>query len=754
MRTPTALRRLLPAILLVTLRVNAAAPAQFYVAPDGSDQWSGRLAAPAADRTDGPFASPERARAAVRAVDRSAGAIVIVRGGTYLRRHTLELGAADSGTAGHPVVWQAAAGERPVFSGAMVVPELAPVTDAAIHRRLAPAARAHVFCANLRALGITDFGRIEQRGSPGLELFFRGRRMPLARYPNTGWLRIASVPQTGAHRYYDGVAREIRFDDGIPAGRNYGRIRIDDPRPRRWAPADDIYAHGYWTFDWSDSYQRIESFDPKTLEVTFAAPHSPYGYTRNQRFYFLNVLEELDAPGEWYLDRTSGELYFYPPDPPRPGDVQVSVLDEPFVRVEDAHDIQVDGFTFAENRAGGIVIHGSDACAVRGCTFRNLGALAAGIDGGANDEIRSCDFSELANGAIKVAGGDRVSLVASHHQIINNHIHDFDQWLRAGDVGITIDGVGQHVAHNDIHDAPFEAIRLSGNDHMIEYNEVYRIAQETGDSGALHTGRDWTFQGNVIRYNYWHDLKGPGLHGATAVYLDDFSSGFSVIGNIFYRASRAVQIGGGRDNTVVGNLFIDCEPSVHLDARGLGWAANYFDGRYPYLFDRFRELHADRPPYATRYPKLATLLSDQPAYPKGNRVVGNISWGGRWLDVYDYFAFDFRRCVVMQDNVIADPGLWRRRARADGHPDPYYLNIDMREGYVLLRNDDPAARAELAGNTIETAAPGSFNPVTLAFTPHDPHAAALVAEHPIPVGQIGLVRDEWRTTVPSRQPIP
>ncbi len=729
-----------------------AAPLRFYVSPQGSDAWSGRLASPATDDRDGPFATFERAQQAVRAADRAEGVVVTVLDGTYPRRQSLQFGSADSGEPGHPVVWEAATGARPRWSGAATIDGFAPVADPVILQRLAPAARRHVLRVNLPAHGVSDYGTIEQRGSPGLEVFFRGRRMTLARYPNSGWLRIASVPQTGPKRYYDGVAREVRFDDGIPAGRNYGRIRIDDPRAARWTHADDVYAHGYWTFDWSDSYQRIQTIDATGRELTFAEPQHSYGYTRNQRFYFVNILEELDAPGEWYLDRAHGELYFYPPAPLRPGDVTVSVLDQPFVRIDGAHDVQFAGFDFSADRAGGVTITNSQRCVVAGCTFHNLGGLAADISGGTENEIRSCDFYDLALGAIRVSGGDRATLTASHHRIVNNHIHDFEQWVRTGQQAIMIDGVGQYVAHNLIHDAPFEAMALRGNDHVLEYNEVYGIARETGDAGAIHTGRDYTWRGNVIRYNYWHDLKGPGLHGVTAVYLDDFSSGFTITGNLFYRAGRAVQIGGGRDNVVSDNLFIECDPAVHVDARGLGWAANYFDGRYPWLFDRFREVHGDQPPYTTRYPALRTLLADQPAYPKGNRVTNNVSWGGRWLDVYDYFAFDFHACVEMRDNVIADPALWRRRAKADGRPDPYYLNIDMQDGFALLRNGDPEAAKELAGNVIEPEPPGTFDPVTLAFTPRDPAQLARCGFHPLPVAQMGLQKDAWRTSVPVRQP--
>lgn len=323
------------------------------------------------------------------------------------------------------------------------------------------------------------------------------------------------------------------------------------------------------------------------------------------------------------------------------------------------------------------------------------------LTGGACHRAVSCASHDLALGAIRVAGGDRTTLTPSHHEILNHHIHDFSQWLRTGPYGVLFDGVGQRVAHHLIHDAPFEALYQRGNDHVLEFNEVYRVGTETGDSGAIHTGRDFTWQGNIIRHNYWHDLQGPGLHGVTAVYLDDFSSGYKIHGNVFYHAGRAVQLGGGRDNTVANNLFVECDPAVHLDARGLGWARNYFNGDYPWLFDRCREMHGDQPPYATRYPRLKTILQDEPAVPKGNVVQGNVSWGsGRRCDVYDFCAFDFHRAITMRDNLVANAGLMRRR------------DLRLHQGPALLPR--PPARSRLnggplTGDCVAVASSRSFN---------------------------------------------
>lgn len=735
--------------LLLAASVRAAAiPVTLYVSPVGSDRWSGRLPLGNRDGSDGPLATLEQARDLARKISKRSGVTIVVRGGDYSRSASLLLTHKDSGTREHPVVWKAADGEHVTLSGASTVYRFKPVTEPATLARLAPSAAKQVVVADLRAQGLTDYGTIEQRGSPGLELFYDGKRMPVARYPNDGWLHIADVPQDGPTRFNEGLEREKRFKD-IPAGRHYGRITYAEDRPDHWAPDANIYAHGYWVWDWNDSFQRVASIDPIRHEITFAAPHHHYGYAQNQRYYFLNVLEELDQPGEWYLDRGAGLLYFYPPAKLESNEVQVSMLSGPFIQLDDVRHLNIEGISFTASRGAGIVLRKSSNCRVSGCAFSNLGDLGVEIDGGERDVVTSSDFNHLARGAVQVSGGDRRRLLPSHHQIVNNHIHHFSEWLRTGQYGISIDGVGQRIAQNLIHDAPFEALYLKGNDHVIELNEIHSVTQETGDAGALHTGRDWTWRGNVVRNNYWHHLHGPGVHGVTAVYLDDFSSGFTVTGNMFYRAGRAVQIGGGRDNLVSNNVFVECEPAVHIDARGLSWAANYFDGRFPWMFERFHEMKADRSPYSKRYPPLATLLRDQPALPKGNRIVNNISWGGRWLDVYDYQLFDFRGIVEMKDNVISDPRLWRRRAANAPVPEPYYLNIDTRDGYDLLLSSSADARQELSGNDISSTPPGTFNPATLAFVPRS--GVRLPAGFkPIPVQQIGLQRDAWRHDVPPR----
>jgi hypothetical protein len=113
-------------------------------------------------------------------------------------------------------------------------------------------------------------------------------------------------------------------------------------------------------------------------------------------------------------------------------------------------------------------------------------------------------------------------------------------------------------------------------------------------------------------------------------------------------------VGGGRDNVIDNNIFVECTPAIHIDQRGLGWAAYYFDGTTTTLFDRFAEMKADQPPYSTAYPRLQDLLQDAPPYAKYNHVVRNVFYGGRWLDLHNDLKPEQ---VDLRDNwTEGDPG--------------------------------------------------------------------------------------------------
>ncbi|NUQ70689.1 MAG: right-handed parallel beta-helix repeat-containing protein [Chthonomonadales bacterium] len=613
------------AIVLAALVFGVMAPAlavDFYVAPNGNDAWSGRRPSPSAN--DGPFGTLERAREAVRPYAGRKPVTVHVRGGVYHRSATFALGSADSGASGRRVVYRAYRNETPVLSGGRTVGGWRSISDPAVLQRLPEAVRTRVLCADLRAQGITDFGEMNRRGfgppvTPmGLEVFYRGKRMNLARWPNDGWTTIRATP----------------------GGQQGGSFTFSGGNPQRWRNTTDIWVHGYWTYDWADTYEKVATLDPTSHTVTTAPPHGVYGYTPGKRFYFLNILEELDTPGEWWLDRERGILYFYPPDTPGREDLIVSVMSAPMIRMQDASWISLDGLAIRDCRGLAVEVNGGTEVDVRRMSLSCIGGSAMRINGGSAHTVRDCHLHELGESGIEVSGGDRSALTPGRHQILRNHIHDYSQICRTYRPAVLLNGVGNRVANNAIHDAPHNAILFSGNDHTIEYNDISRVCLQTGDAGAIYAGRNMTMRGTVIRWNYFHDIsrvigESQNFVDVMSVYLDDCFCGTTVYGNVFVRAGRAAMIGGGRDNTIENNVFVDCNPAVHVDSRGAGWASFWFDGRDPFIMNGLKEVHHDQPPYASRYPQLVDLLRDQPGRAKGNVIARNVSVGGKWLEMLD-----------------------------------------------------------------------------------------------------------------------
>jgi len=292
------------------------------------------------------------------------------------------------------------------------------------------------------------------------------------------------------------------------------------------------------------------------------------------------------------------------------------------------------------------VERGEDVC-MQGCTFRNVGGWAISVTGGRRVSVSACHLHALGNGGIRLSGGERPSLTRADHVAQDNHIHDYGRVNRMYQPAVQINGVGQSVIHNHIHDAPHMAVQFTGNDHLIAHNDIHHVCLESNDAGAIYSGRDWTWRGTVIRDNLMWEITGFENRGCVGVYLDDMLCGTEVTGNLFYRVTRAAMIGGGRDVLVENNLFIDCEPATHLDARAMNWAS-YHVGTT--MKDRLDEMPITDSLWAERYPELLTIWEDEPAAPKGNIIRRNVCQGGTWDGVRD----DARTYIDMSENYVAD----------------------------------------------------------------------------------------------------
>lgn len=710
---------LVSALALAAINISAA---EFHVAPNGDDSGSGT--------TDKPFATLERARDAIREL-KKAGPLkepvtVWLRGGVYTVVRTLQLTEEDSGTAAAPVVYRNQPGEKVRLLGGKAVTGWTPVTDPAVRMRLAPEARDHVLQADLKKLGVSDLGVVAKvpggQGRGRTELFCNGKYLTLARYPNDGeWMRIAEVPQQGEKAV---TQKNVS---------HYGRFTYEGDRPSRWKDLRDVWVHGYWVYDWSDQYHRIQKLDVENKELWPQPPYHGYGYKKRQRFYCLNIVEELDQPGEWYLDRHSGRLYLWLPCEAAKAEVVFPELQETMIQMENAQHVEVRGLICEGSRAGAVVIKGGSHNVIAGCVLRNLGGAAVVIKGGTTNGVRGCDIYEVATTGVSVDGGDRKSLVPAGNYVEDCDIHHFARIQKTYAPAVQINGVGNRISHCFIHDAPHMGIGYGGNDHVIEYCEFTRIAQETGDVGTLYAAMDWTYLGHTVRYNYFHDIHGPGNLGCFTIYPDLPCGGIHLFGNVFRDVDQVFHTNSGRGMVIENNIFVKC--------RGLSFQVWHDPKKFDVggdwqMVERLQEVRFDQPPYSTRYPMLQRLAEDfrnsgdqliERRLPKDNLIRRNVSWGSTFLLLRGPVSPEH---VKVEANLIADDVV-------------LIGSLDGTSKAKTYRNGDPAVMEAFAkhGNVIVQGDPGFVDAASGNLELKPESAAWKLGFQRIPFEQIGLRRE-------------
>lgn len=593
---------ILVSTLLLFTATHTMAMVQVHVSPGGKDDNPGTLEAP--------LASLEKARDLLRETRKaspenfSEGAKVWIHEGFYELSSPLVLSDEDGGGKENPVFYRAAPGESPELIGGRVLPPegFAPVTDPSLLDRIDPAAREEIRCIDLHGMGIQDLGEFPDTYNtpPALpDLFFKGERMVLARWPNgADWATVAGVVDSGPAPWRNYASQDT------------GTFEYSGDRPARWTSAPAVWLYGYWCFDWASETIRVKSIDTTQHRMSLLKPHVygiGSGNQAERRYCALNLLEELDTPGEYYIDREQGRLYFWPPATITAGDAVLSVMKDPVIQIKDASHIHLQGITISCCAGSAIQVEGGKEIVVRSCIVRNTGLDGILVQGGNTHVVEACDISETGTGGLLIGGGDRKTLTSCGHEAMNNDIWNVGRRKRTHAYNVHISGVGVRLAHNRIHHAPHQAIGLGGNDHVIECNEIFDICQESDDCGAFYMGRNPSERGSLLRYNFWRDTGGPRSHGSCAVYFDDGSGGQTVYGNVFLRAAGgnfgAVFVHGGHNNRVYNNIFVDCKAAMRQvrwdDKRWKEWVQGDLWKQW-----LTQDVDITQPPYTERYPEL------------------------------------------------------------------------------------------------------------------------------------------------------
>ncbi len=577
-----------------------------HVAVDGDDAWSGT--------GERPVRTLHTARDRVRQLkqDHPGPITVLVHGGTHELATSLELTHADSGTESAPITYRAAPRELVTISGGRRLDcRWQPYRDGIMQCRLP---------ADKRELAFS-------------QLFVNGRRQILARYPNrddsdpraySGYILAAGKIADDIPDPLPGPNDDMTFSGGAPRGITLDPVTFT---AKRWAKPHEAVIHIFQSHYWGNLQWRLKDVDRENNRLWFGQggqqmgakwAATPCEVDHRSSFFVENVFEELDAPGEWYLDCETGTLYFLPPDDLdlEPAVVEVPLLQH-LLRFTGTADDPVqhviwDGFRFALtaatflepyavpslsdwaiHRGGALFLEGARNCEIRDCYFDAVGGNAVFMNGYNRDNtVTGCRFTETGDSAICFVGSMETTVGTQRNfpyqcRATNNLIHDCGVFGKQI-AGVYISRAKRITAsHNEIFRMPRAAICIGDGTwggHRIEYNIMRDTCRETVDHGPFNAwGRDkfWCLvqshtphtpqrshdAGDVfvdametvyVRFNYCKEQSGWGID------MDDGASNYVISHNLCLGVS--VKLREGAHRTIENNIFVHAanSPCFHV----------------------------------------------------------------------------------------------------------------------------------------------------------------------------------------------
>ncbi len=532
----------------------------FYVAPNGSDANAGSESAP--------FATPQRARDAIRAVkQRGLGRPVTVylRGGTYFLREPLVFAPQDSGTPDAPITYAAYAGEIPVLSGG---------TRIRSWKQSGKLWTARVPAGENGALRTFDQLWSANEG--------KNERRPRARTPNNGNFRVAgSEGKSGPTvRHTLPLLREFRFARG--------------DLKSSWVQSGD--AEAVVLHFWVETRLPIEEIDETTQTVRFARGSklrlTDDNSQNGARYYVEGFREALDAPGEWFHDRARGEIAYFPKrGEERRNWEMIAPRLESLVRFEGrpgaewVENLTLRGLTLSHNAwqlprdavipksqaaayiPGAVVAVGARRCRLENVRLAHFGSYGIELGAGCTDNvIARCQIEDGGAGGIIIDGGDAQSpelLRTGRNTVEDNEIHHLGAVYPSAVGVLLMHTAGNRIAHNHIHHLFYSGVSVGwvwgykpsvARDNLIEWNHIHDIGQGLlSDMGGIYLLG--ISPRTRVANNHIHDIQSHG-YGGWGIYTDEGSSEITVENNLVYRTkSNPFNQHFGRANVVRNNIF-------------------------------------------------------------------------------------------------------------------------------------------------------------------------------------------------------
>lgn len=492
------------------------------------------------------FGHVEQARRFVRELKKrnggrlpNGGIVAEIEPGEIALAQAFTLTAEDSGMPGAPVVYRAARRGGTVLSGAWTPEWKAEggLLTATLPDDVSPVP-GFFGCA----LGNT-WGEVRP-----LSLYASGRRLPLSRWPNEGLWSIGED--------------ELRLGRYEPwhAGKNAstnGWFVCNAPRMEAWARERNLWAHGWWFYEWADTVSRVVAVDPAARRMRIDMQHVGFGINHFGRYCVLNAMSEIDMPGEWALDPEARRLYV---KPPADGSVPAVARAPTVLLADGVHDVSLEGFVFECARGGGAVeLTSCRDVHLRASTVRHVSGWGYRSKNCHGCRVEGCDFYDIGEGGVYVDGGDYKTLEAAGNVVDNCHITDYGRYIANYRPGISLNGVGNRATHNLVHHGDHQGIFFYGDNHYIGYNVLHDLCRATDDAGAIYTyvWEKGVHEGTVVEHNLINEVgRHPDCGCNNGVYLDNVTSGVTVRQNVIGRARHGIASNAARNKTI-GNVCIN-----------------------------------------------------------------------------------------------------------------------------------------------------------------------------------------------------
>ena len=532
-----------------------------YVATDGDDN--------AAGTADAPFATLAKAKEFIKTVDKSKynGISVVFANGTWNVTEMTSFDASDAGTAECPIRY-IGNGET-VFTGGISFDfSKFEKIDDEFASYLTDDAKTKVVKLDLKQFGFAaeDYARMLLRSPdrtdekfgdlPVFSLYANDKRMDLSRYPNDSFITIQSVEEK-ADGNFDFYYKDFnKYKEHI----------------KSWHTTEDIYLAGSFQNFYYQDYAETVSVSQRTSKIVinpFFCEKKPIAYNAGHVFYFTNIAEEVDLPGEYYLSPEC-VLYYYPIDGAENATFKYSTYEGMYMfDLEGADHITFDNIIF-ENTSKNVFEINSSYITIKNCTFRDIGKDAIHKVTGTDFTLDSNKFTAIGELVVEVSSYVSNSLTPSNIVITNNYINSVQETGRRS--AMALYGTGMYVAHNEFYNCPRCCLDFGGPNGVYEYNIFDHCNYECDDYGVMYqiSYMSW---GTEIRYNYFNDINSTirassgddwgSWCGVHAIYFDGHGSGCSVYGNVFEDCeSQAIVNNGGRNLYEHDNVFIGCQRTI------------------------------------------------------------------------------------------------------------------------------------------------------------------------------------------------